>query len=283
MDPTVPSPESSLIDVPPAPPTPGIGSTPLATPLASNPMPGSIPTPVSAPTPPTVPTPDAPPPPDMNNVTGMPGPSDQKVNSKLILWVVLGIVLLLLIGGGAYLMASGKLSGLGKTPTPTPVLQAVPTPIPTPVETGTEGWTTFSKEGVGFTFMYPPDLEYEEFEDGSYSVSKFGPTQTEDTEFFDGISVNFRVGDLEGKTLSALVEEKANKLKEVFEVSTPEISQIAGESGYKMHVKGIVEADYYYVAIGTTSYLEIIDSTKDPTSAGFAAIVEKILTSVKLI
>jgi hypothetical protein len=218
----------------------------------------------------------------MNSVTGLPGTPGKKVNSKLIIWVVLGIVLLLLIGGGAYLVSSGKLAGLGKAPSPTPTLTPVATATPTP-DTSVEGWSTFSKEGVAFSFMYPPELEYREYEDGSYTLSKLGPTQTEGTEFFDGISLSFRAGELEGLTLVEWMEKKAEELKEVFEVTTPEVTQIAGIPGYKMQVKGIVEADYYYVALGTSSYLEIIDATKDPTNVGFAATVQKILSSLKLI
>jgi hypothetical protein len=221
----------------------------------------------------------------MNNVTGMAQPEGPKVNSKLALFVVLGVVLILIIGGGAYLIASGKLSGFGKTPTPTagPVLQPIATPVPeTEQGAGMEGWSTFSKEGIGFTFMYPPDLEYREYEDGSYSISKWGPTQTEATEFFDGISMSFKTGDIGGVTLAEWVSQKYDELKEMFEVSAPEVTQIAGVSAFKMHVKGIVEADYYYLAFGTSSYLEIIDATKDPTSVGFAQTVQNILSSVKL-
>jgi hypothetical protein len=222
----------------------------------------------------------------MNNVTGMVTPEGPKVSGKLIMWVVLGIILILLIGGGAYLFASGKLSGLGKAPTPTPapVLQPIVTATPMP-EAGvsTEGWETFSKEGVGFTFMYPPDLEFREYEDGTYSVSKWGPTQKEGTEFYDGVSLGFKPGDSEGMPLEEWVNKKYEELKEVFETSGPETTLVGEVSGYKMHVKGIVEADYYYLPLGTSSYLEIIDATKDPTSAGFIETAETILSSVKLI
>jgi hypothetical protein len=220
----------------------------------------------------------------MNNVTGMPSPEGPKISGKLIIWVVLGIVLILVIGGGAYLFASGKLSGIGGTPisTPAPQLEAIATATPTP-DVSMEGWTTFTKEGVGFTFMYPPDLEYREYEDGSYSVSKWGPTQTEGTEFFDGISMSFKTGDRWAATLEEWVNTKYEELKEVFDTDAPETLTLAGVSGYQMHVRGIVEADYFYVPVGETSYLEIINASKDPTSAGYPEIVDKILSSVKIL
>jgi len=218
----------------------------------------------------------------MNNVTGMPSPQGEKLNTKIIIWIVVGIILVILIGGGAYLLASGRLSGTGKTPTPTPALNPVVTPTPE-ASAGMEDWNTFEKEGVGFTFMYPPDLEYREYEDGTFSVSKTGPSQTEGTEFFDGISLGFKQAELGGLTIIEFVEQKAAELKEAFEATTPEVVQIAGGSGYKMHVKGLVEADYYYVALGTSSYLEIIDATMDPTNAGFAETVQKILSSLKIL
>jgi hypothetical protein len=222
----------------------------------------------------------------MNNVTGTITPEGPKISGKLILWIVLGIILVLIIGGGAYLFASGKLSGLGKAPSPTPeaALQPMTISTPTPTqEVSTEGWSTFSKEGVGFTFIYPPDLEYREYEDGSYSVSKWGPTQEEGTEFYDGISLSFKTGDTGGATLEEWANSKYTELMEVFETTEPQTTTLAGTSGYKMHVKGIVEADYYYLPLGTSSYLEIIDASKDPTSAGFYATVQAILASLSLI
>ena len=288
MDPTVPSPESSQVDIPPQNPSPG-GTMPV---LPQS-MPSQTPTygQVTDPTPSTPPLPEVPtavaaPPPDMNNVTGMPHSEGPKVSGKLIIWVVLGILLIILIGGGAYLFASGKLAGFGKAPTPTPVpeLKPIATATPTPEEgAGMEDWTTFNKEGIAFTFKYPPDLEYREYQDGSQSISKWGPTQKEGTEFYDGISMSFKSGELEGMTLQEWVGGKYNELKEVFETTTPESVQLAGVLGHKMHVKGMVEADYYYLPIGTASYLEIIDATKDPTSLGFSETVTKILSSVKLI
>jgi len=287
MDPTVPSPESSLIDIPPQSPSEGAATPSSSGPMGAAPIYGAPPSPTpNIPTLPQVPTPPSAPPPDMNNVTGMPSQEGPRVSSKLIIWIVLGVVLILIIGGGAYLFSSGKLSGLGKTPTPTPApaLKPITTATPMPVEgAGMEDWNTFSKEGLGFTFMYPPELEYREYEDGSHSISKWGPTQTEGTEFFDGISMSFRSGDSEGLTLAEWVNKKYEELKEVFETSSPEPAQIAGVSGYKMHVRGIVEGDYYYVSVGASSYLEIIDASKDPTSAGFAQTVQLILSSVKLI
>jgi len=286
MDPTVPSPESSQIDIPPQTPSQGVATPFPSAPTESSSFPSAPNPTTNFPPPVQVQAPVSAPPPDMNNVTGMAQPEGPRVNSKLIIWVVLGIFLIILIGGGAYLFASGKLSGFGKTPNPTPdpELKPIATATPTPEEgAGMEDWNTFSKEGLGFTFRYPQDLEYREYQDGSHSISKWGPTQTEGTEFFDGISMSFKSGDMEGMTLEEWANKKYEELKEVFETTPPEATQIAGVLGYKMHVKGIVEADYYYVPLGTPSYLEIIDATKDPTSVGFVPIVQKILSSVKLL
>lgn len=289
MDPTVPSPESSQIDVPPMVP-----DTNVPGPVSSeDPQVPQVPTPMAASDPmmppPSGPNPVeagslAPPPPDMNNVTGMPSSAGATPNKKLIIWVIVGILIIALIGGGAYLLASGKLGGTGQAPTPTPQLQPVATSTPTPAEgAGMEDWNTFSKEGVGFTFMYPPDLEYREYEDGTYSVSKWGPTQKEGSEFYDGISLSFKVGELGGMTMADWVDKKYGELKEVFEVTAPEEVELAGVPAHKMHVKGIIEADYYYLPLGEASYLEIINATKDPTSAGFADTVQKVLSSLKLL
>jgi len=288
MDPTVPSPESSQVDVPPMTPNnsmpgpasneaPQVPQIPIPTVAPGQAQPAPNPNPVEAGS-------LAPPPPDMNNVTGMPSSAGSGPNKKLMVWIIAGLLMTILIGGGAYLLASGKIGGTGQAPTPTPEFEAVATSTPTPAEgAGMEDWNTFSKEGVGFTFMYPPDLEYREYEDGTYSVSKWGPTQKEGTEFYDGISLGFKVGDLGEMAMNDWVDKKYGELKEVFEVTTPEKVEIAGISAHKMHVKGMIEADYYYLPLAEMSYIEVIDATKDPTSVGFAETIQKVLSSLKIL
>src|SRR3972149_9358948 len=102
MDPTVPSPETSQIDIPPQTPAQAAPvsseSAPLEMPASQG---SSLPSPIVpnpvAQTPASVTAP----PPDMNNVTGVVQPEGPKVNKKLIIFIVLGIALVLVIGGGA--------------------------------------------------------------------------------------------------------------------------------------------------------------------------------------
>jgi len=146
---------------------------------------------------------------------------------------------------------------------------------------GTEDWLTYKKEGQ-FSFKYPPEGEIKEYDDGSIAVTQWGPTQKEGTEFYDGLSMSFRAFDPEGKTLKETADEKYLELKEVFETTQPIVGSVAGESGYSFNVQGFVRGYYYYVAINESLYLEIIDASKDPTTAGFTAVAEKILMSVTL-
>jgi len=207
---------------------------------------------------------------------------------KIFIWVILGLVILLILAASAYFLGSGKVPELISPKTETTQESAPPneefsetiTSEPQVVE-GTEDWLTYKKEGQ-FSFKYPLEGEIKEYDDGSIVVSQWGPTQKEGTEFYDGLSMSFRVFDPEGKTLKETADEKYLQLKEVFETTQPVVASVAGESGYAFRVQGYVRGDYYYVAINESLYLEIIDATKDPTNAGFTTTSEKILMTVTL-
>jgi hypothetical protein len=211
-----------------------------------------------------------------------PGPQEQQAplaevvpNRKgKVVWIGLGILIIALIGAGVYFMLARKESTVSPT-TPTPTLTPPPAATPT-----TE--STYSDKNGMYSFKYPSEAEVKEQSDGSITVSIWGPTQKEDTEFYDGLSLNFKTSSLAGKNLMTIAQEKATEFGDLFETSTPSAVTVASALGYSFHVKGVVEADYYYLPLDSQGYLEIVDSTKDPTGKGFIKMAEDILLSLEL-
>ncbi len=191
-----------------------------------------------------------------------------------MLWVSLGILALAAIVGGAYYFLKG---GIAK-PTPTPLPSAA-TPIPTPVDRKT-GWLTYSNTKYNFSFKYRPDAKIQTQTDGMISLTLLGPTQKTGTEFFDGLNLTFRPGSLGTQTLKAYVDKKMADISEIGQVSSTSSATLAQVSGYKFHSETIVPAEYYYLPLGTSSYLEIVDLTMDPSSQGFAEDVQATLSSL---
>lgn len=217
------------------------------------------------------PTNQAPPPP--------PQGSGEGGGSRKIMWISLAVLAIALVGVGGFFLGQ-RVSQPAKTPLPTPVVTATPTPEPT------ANWETYTSSELGFRIKQPSEVEVQ-FDEANQTVSfmQFGPTQREGTEFYDGISLSFRSGSLEGSTLMEFVESAAQEIRDsgVSEVTMePTPTTVAGLQGYTMQVRGLGEFTYYYLPVGTDRYLEIVDATQDPESQGFEETVEMMLSTLEV-
>ncbi len=203
-----------------------------------------------------------------------PVPATPAPKTNVMLWISLGILVLAAIAGGAYYF----LKGTTTKPTPTPVPVAL-TPIPTPVDK-TAGWLTYTNTKNNFSFKYRPDAKVQEQTDGTINLTLLGPTQKTGTEFFDGLNMTFKPGSLGGLTLKTFVDKKMTALSTEGIVSATTSATIAQMVGYKFHLETIVPSDYYYLPLGTTSYLEIVDLTRDPSSQGFEQNAQDTLSTI---
>lgn len=200
------------------------------------------------------------------------GGSGGKKGAKSILWISLVILLLSLVGAAGYYL------GTSKAPTPTPTTQ--PTPTASPEGTTTAEWEIYESD-TGWSMRYPEDVEVTE--NRAVSFMMFGPTQKEGTEFYDGISLTVRSGALGGLTLKEYVEDKVAEIENdaVSQVvSGPTPVTLSTYSGYRLTTTGLGTFDYYYLPLGETGYLEIIDATIDPEKAGFEETVKMMLNSI---
>lgn len=225
--------------------------------------------PVVSPTPPVPPAPSAP---VLTPTPPPPIPSPSKPN--LMLWISLGILALALIIGGGYYF----LKGTSTKPAPTPLPSAA-TPIPTPVDR-TTGWLTYSNTKNNFSFKYRPEAKVQEQTDGTINLTLLGPTQKTGTEFFDGLNMSFKPGSLGRLTLKTFVDNKMKALSAEGTVSATTSATLAQVAGYKFHLETIAPSDYYYLPLGTKSYLEIADFTRDPSGQGFVQNVQDTLSSL---
>lgn len=189
---------------------------------------------------------------------------------KFLPWLLFGFTALVLVGWVGYQFKDRMPTQNSEAPSPTEEAAATPT----------ANLLTYSHPNPKYAFNYSSDLEFQSMADGSVVLTKWGPTQKQGTEFYDGISLNFKAGQLNGQTLKDFVDQKAAELGGVFETSSVTEATLGSFPGYQFHVKGYVEGDYYYLDLGTNSYLEVINATKDPTSAGFAATVMQVLGSL---
>lgn len=195
---------------------------------------------------------------------------------RTVMWIALVIFLLALVGAGGYYLG---MRGTSQSPTPTPVSQ---TPSPSPTVSPVSGWETLENE-TGWSIRYPEEVEVSE--NGATSFIQFGPTQEEGTEFYDGISVTIRTGALGGMTLGDFVDEQIIDIENdpISEVSNgPSEVVVAGLEGYRFTTTGLGTFEYYYLPMGETSYLEVIDATQDPTGQGFENTVQMMLDTIEI-
>ena len=205
----------------------------------------------------------------------------------------IGVVLIVLsIGaGGLILRNQAKQKPVTEkkesVPTAIPItIPAKPTIIPTKIvlndkETG--DWETYKNEEMGFSIQHPSNLKPEDLGGGSIVFQLWGPTQSNDTEFYDGVNISITTKALDGKTLENIVEENRTGSKEVWgneEVSEKKQTGWGGYNGYMYQVGGHT---YYYLIQDSQNYLEIFNLSGDPGNLGYIKTSEKIISSLQKI
>jgi len=197
--------------------------------------------------------------------------------SKLIF-----VAVLFLVGIGGYYLGKQRNTSPIVSPSPTtiPTLR-INTPTPLREVTLTDDWVLFENKDEEYSFRHPKDLTPKKQDDGTVTVEKWGPTQKEDTEFYDGISIVFDLNPLEGKTLSEVVEENRKGTEEISGevVAQPTMISASGIEGLTYSAMG---HEYYYYVVRDGVYILILNLTNDPGELGYEEIAQKIIQSVNL-
>lgn len=201
------------------------------------------------------------------------------------------ISLVLVVGVGGYLIGVQKANlSVGTTQTtPTTVsnkksltntskFNSSPSPTQEIKKDELSDWKIYEDINNKFSFKYPPDLSPKIYDDKSVVIEKWGPTQKEDTEFYDGLSISFTIYPLEGKTFAETVMSNRQGSEEVSGEKISEPTKII-TSGFEGLTYEVMGHHYFFYPIGDSNYLFVTNMTNDPTNAGFTEIAEQILST----
>jgi len=169
-----------------------------------------------------------------------------------------------------------------KPPTPTPTEQ--PSDELTYEQDLMLDWKTYSTST--YLFKYPSDIELKEHGASTVALSKWGPTQKADTEFYDGISLIFNPREIPNTTLEDHIQEQVDGiimlgLGEI--MSGPDPITINNYSGLTYTTKGLGINKTIVVQADNGTTMEITDSTVDPGNLGFVDTVNQILSTFEFL
>jgi hypothetical protein len=207
-----------------------------------------------------------------------PPPPASSGKSKIVLWFAVALLVFSSLTVGAYFLGSKSKTPPSPSPTATPMTS----PTATPTSSPTSNWETYSDTEGNFSFKYPSDISLRQETDGSVTLSLWGPSQKEGTEFYDGIYLSFKTEDSSGLTLENFINKRIDEIKVNEEsVSATESASFGELDGYQFEATGLGQFTYIYLELTSDSFLEIVDGTIDPTNAGFEDTVQEILSTLE--
>jgi len=136
---------------------------------------------------------------------------------------------------------------------------------------------------LGITFDYPNDMEIDAV-DGSLRVYKWGPSQTEGTEIYDGMVISFaRAENPNNLDLEAFTKvELENELAFEAEIIKPITEVTHGEFiGYEFTTVSLGKGTFFYCNNSAGDIIRTTYFMEDPLNQGFEETLNKILESLK--
>ncbi|HSX48944.1 MAG TPA: hypothetical protein VLE44_01680 [Candidatus Saccharimonadales bacterium] len=217
-------------------------------------------------------------------------PLVSKTTNPLMIGLV--VLVLLLLGATGFLayqnmqlqkeVTQMKTSQVTVGSSPTPIAYASQTPSTSATPDLTAGWKTYNKNN--FTFKYPTDVTLGENSDSSVYLSKSGPTQKAQTESTDGITMLFVPRTLNNQTLEQWVDQSISQSNGVVSVSEgKKATTLNGYSGFTYTITGLGTQRNIILQspLSQTNFVQINNSTADPTNQGFETVVNQILSTFK--
>lgn len=211
--------------------------------------------------------------------TEIPNP---KKESPKVLIIAIFLILLIVIFAGAYIylqnQKQSKNPQIKEDVETENQLSQSPTPDPT------TDWETY--KSPAFQVKYPNNL-ISGGDESTLNIAKWGPTQTEGTELFDGYSITFQIKELADTT----PQEYADTL--ISETESVGISEITKEPSAITinNYQGVTYTEeglgtYKHIILGSnnsTSLMLISVLVSDPGNLGFEETVDQILSTFKFI
>ena len=144
---------------------------------------------------------------------------------------------------------------------------------------------TYTDILLGITFDYPNDMEIND-KDGGLRVYKWGPSQAEGTELYDGVVLSFmKVDNPDKLDLEAFAKlELENEIVFESEVVKPLEAITHGLiPGYEFTTLGLGESTSFYFINSAGEMIRASYFVEDPLAQGFDEILNNILESLKTI
>ena len=203
----------------------------------------------------------------------------EKVRTSLIILVIIGIGIFAYLTIAPFVEKKSETSSIDSQSTQ----QQQVSPVSSSTTTSTNSWKTYSSTPLGFSISHPSDLEPIK-QDETIVFSKWGPSQKEETEFYDGISLTLSAGFYNG-AFESLVNQQLEEIKNwPTYVSSSEIKalSLAGKEAYSFETVTMGKATYYFIKKNQTEYFKIVDATNDPTNQGFDTIISRMMSSLQI-
>ena len=150
------------------------------------------------------------------------------------------------------------------------------------------GGSSFSDPDAIFSVLYPGEYKQDTQGENQYRIYKQGPTQTGQTEMYDGVIINFETIDLGDQSLSDWVDSRitlstqdgtSELIKEKTEI------KVNNYPGYAYTLRGLGEYETLVIQKDSNSDFAVGITTliADPGDLGFAQEFENILSTITLL
>lgn len=153
---------------------------------------------------------------------------------------------------------------------------------PTPSSENKNATQLFTDKERAFSIEYPDYLKPEQMPSGELAFILWGPTQAENTEFFDGINISFQSLPIDGLTLTDRVEEEREMLISIYGNTLSKIDPITIDNA-KGYIFNDHMAQYIYLPQNNQRYLYIVNMSADPNNLGYKETVYKMIESIKIL
>ena len=219
-----------------------------------------------------------------------------KKKSKPLLPITLAVLPLLLLGVISFLVYQNlnlKKTQTKETSVPSPTSIPTPSPNPTlsppssspsllPTVDPSADWKTHSSST--YEIKYPTDFTFHLAEASTAILQKWGPTQKEGTELYDGISLSFEPREIS----TTLANFTSSLIKGIEDPGMAEITEgpksisLNNYQGLTFTEEGLGTFQHIILEKGSGSaFIHITFSISDPGNQGFEQIKNQILSTFK--
>lgn len=145
-------------------------------------------------------------------------------------------------------------------------------------------WKSYRNEEIGFSLQYDPTLIMSEDESKQVRFYKWGPTQSGQTEMYDGIILGFRKVVFDG-TFDQYIEKGMTEFQDaglgtITRPLTP--YELDGRLGQTYSISSLGDYQLILIPTGDQELLEVSILVPDPTNAGFQSMADAILSTVRI-